>query len=56
MAGGTKPRPESKRKSTWQDGAHTGGSKTERHAGPGRASKPRPQGTKGSQLPRRMQS
>jgi hypothetical protein len=55
MAGATKPRPGSKRKSTWQDGTKKGGSKTERHAGPGRASKPAAQGTKGSQLQRRIQ-
>jgi hypothetical protein len=55
MAGATKPKPGSKRKNAWQDGAKKGGSKTERHVGPGHASKPVPQGTKGSTLRRRMQ-
>jgi len=54
MAGGTKPLPASKAKNTAQDGAHKGGGvDTPRHAGPKRASKTPPKGTKGSQLQRR---
>jgi hypothetical protein len=51
MPGGTKPLPASKVKNTSQDGAHKGGGvNTARHAGPKRASKTPPKGTKGSQL------
>lgn len=54
MAGGTKPMSGTKRAEKFQDGAKKSGSVgTTRHAGPGRASKPRPVGTKGSQLERR---
>ena len=56
MAGGTKPSAGSKRKARFQDGSRTsGGIKTQRHAGPGRASKTPPQGVKGAQLQRRQQ-
>ncbi len=56
MAGGSKPKPGSKRPDRSQDGARTGGGiNTQRHAGPGRASKPPPTGTKGAQLQRRGQ-
>jgi hypothetical protein len=54
MAGGTKPTSGTKRPEKFQDGTKkSGGIGTTRHAGPGRASKPRPIGTKGSQLQRR---
>jgi hypothetical protein len=54
MAGGSKPKPGSKVPVRSQDGARKGGGiGTPRHAGPGRASKPRPVGTKGAQLQRR---
>ena len=56
MAGGTKPKPGTKRADSAQDGAHKGGGiNTQKHAGPGRTSKTRPQGVKGSQLQRRQQ-
>jgi hypothetical protein len=56
MAGGTKPRPGSRRPQKFQDGAKKSGSiRTTRHAGPGRASKLRPRDTKGAQLQRRAQ-
>jgi hypothetical protein len=56
MAGGTKPRPGTRRAEKFQDGAKKGGGiKTQVHAGPERASKPRPKGVKGSQLQRRAQ-
>ena len=56
MGGGTKPAPKSKRKDTSRDGAHKGGGiNAQRHAGPGRASKPRATGTKGAQLQKRLQ-
>jgi hypothetical protein len=55
VAGGTKPAPGTRRAKKFQDGAKkAGGISTRRHAGPGRASKPRPVGTKGAQLQRRM--
>ncbi len=55
MPGGTKPLPRSKRKSTFQDGPHRGGSmKTTRHAGPLRSSKTKPVGTQGPQLHKRQ--
>jgi hypothetical protein len=54
MPGGTKPQRGTRRAEKFQDGAKkAGGIATPRHAGPGRASKPRPVGTKGSQLERR---
>jgi hypothetical protein len=56
MAGGSKPRRNVKRADKYQDGARKGGGmNTRRHAGPGRASKTPPTGTKGAQLQRRMQ-
>jgi hypothetical protein len=56
MAGGSKPRPKSKVKDVSQDGARkSGGIKTTRHAGPGRASKTKPTGTKGRQLQARAE-
>ena len=57
MAGGSKPKPGSKqRRPNFQDGARKGGGiKAQKHAGPGRISKRRPQGTKGAQLERRGQ-
>jgi hypothetical protein len=56
MAGGTKPPPKSRRAEKYQDGASkAGGFKTRKHAGPERASKPRPTGLKGAQLQRRAQ-
>jgi hypothetical protein len=56
MSGGTKPSPRSKRKDTSRDGAHKGGGiNVQRHAGPGRVSKTRPKGTKGSQLQKRLE-
>jgi hypothetical protein len=56
MAGGSKPTPRSKVKDVSQDGARKGGGiKTTPHAGPGRASKTRPTGTKGRQLQARGQ-
>ena len=56
MAGGSKPKRGSKRPATLQDGARKGGGvKTQRHAGPGRASKTPPSGTKGAQLQKRQQ-
>jgi hypothetical protein len=55
-AGGTKPLPHSKEKDSSQDGAHKGGGvNTMKHAGPGRASKTPPTGTKGAQLQKRLQ-
>jgi hypothetical protein len=54
MAGGTKPRTRKAEK--FQDGAKkSGGLRTIQHAGPQRASKPRPRGIEGSQLQRRLQ-
>jgi hypothetical protein len=56
MAGGSKPQPGSKRPAKSQDGGRSaGGIKTPRHAGPGRASKTKPSGSKGSSLQKRMQ-
>lgn len=56
MSGGTKPTPGTKRAEKFRDGAKTsGGVGAATHAGPGRGSKPKPQGTKGSQLQRRSQ-
>jgi hypothetical protein len=57
MAGGSKPLPRSKMKNVSQDGARkSGGVKTQRHAGPGRASKTGPTGTKGRQLAKRARA
>jgi len=56
MTGGTKPTPGTKRAECFQDGVKkSGGIGAAKHAGPGRPSKPKPQGTKGSQLQRRGQ-
>jgi hypothetical protein len=56
MAGGTKPQVGTKRAERFKDGLKkSGGAKTQRHAGPGRASKTRPSGLKGAQLQKRMQ-
>ena len=54
MKGGTKPRTYTKQAEKFQDGAKkSGGMKTTRHAGPKRASKTAPSGTKGLQLEKR---
>ena len=51
MKGGSKPRPGTKSAEKFQDGAKkSGGVNTTRHAGPKRASKTPPTGTKGAQL------
>jgi hypothetical protein len=56
MVGGTKPGPHTRKAAKFQDGAKkSGGIGTREHAGPQRASKPRPRGIKGSQLQRRLQ-
>jgi hypothetical protein len=56
MVGGTKPGPLTRKAAKFQDGAKkSGGLRTTEHAGPKRASKPRPRGIKGSQLQRRLQ-
>jgi hypothetical protein len=56
MTGGTKPSPGTKHPSNYRDGARkSGGINTQKHAGPERASKTRPQGTKGAQLQKRLQ-
>ena len=56
MAGGTKPARHTRKAEKFQDGAKkSGGIKTTKHAGPKRASKTPAQGTKGSQLHRRLQ-
>jgi hypothetical protein len=56
MAAGTKSARGTRRAEKYQDGRKkSGGIAAARHAGPGRASKPRPRGTKGAQLQRRMQ-
>ena len=56
MVGGTKPAPRTRKAEKFQDGAKkSGGIRTTKHAGPKRASKPRPRGLKGSQLQRRLQ-
>jgi hypothetical protein len=56
MAGGTKPARHTRKAEKFQDGAKkSGGMKTTKHAGPKRASKTPAQGTKGSQLHRRLQ-
>jgi hypothetical protein len=56
MAGGTKPSIGTRRAERFKDGLKkAGGIKTQRHAGPGRASKTPPTGVKGSQLQKRAQ-
>lgn len=56
MKWGTKPKPGSKKPDSAQDGARKGGgANTPKHAGPIRASKTPPSGTKGRQLQRRQQ-
>lgn len=56
MAGGTKPRVGARKAEKFKDGLKkSGGVSTPRHAGPGRASKTRPTGTKGPQLQKRLQ-
>jgi hypothetical protein len=56
MAGGTKPKPGTRRPERFQDGGKKGGGmNVQRHAGPGRASKTKPRGVKGSQLQKRAQ-
>jgi hypothetical protein len=56
MVGGTKPGPLTRKAAKFQDGAKkSGGLGATKHAGPTRASKPRPRGIKGSQLQRRLQ-
>jgi hypothetical protein len=50
MKGGTKPRPGTRRAEKYQDGPKkSGGANPTRHAGPKRASKIAPTGTKGAQ-------
>jgi hypothetical protein len=57
MAGGTKPSPGTRRAERFKAGAKKGGGIGARpHAGPTRASKRRPVGTKGIQLQRRAQA
>ena len=56
MTGGTKPIAGTKRAEKFKDGLRKGGGiKTQRHAGPRRASKTRPTGVKGKQLQKRGQ-
>jgi hypothetical protein len=56
MAGGTKPLIGTRKAEKFKDGLKkSGGVKTQRHAGPGRASKTRSTGTKGQQLQKRLQ-
>lgn len=56
MTGGTKPLPGTKRSENFKDGLKkSGGVNTQKHAGPGRKSKTKPSGTKGSQLQKRLQ-
>jgi hypothetical protein len=56
MAGGTKPPIGTRKAEKFKDGLKkAGGLKTQTHAGPTRASKTRPSGTKGSQLQKRGQ-
>src|SRR5437762_12386081 len=56
MAGGTKPAPHTRKAEKFQDWAKkSGGIGTTKHAGPKRASKTPPRGTKGSQVQRRLQ-
>jgi hypothetical protein len=56
MAGGSKPKPGSKRRANYQDGAKKGGGvNAKKHAGPGRTSKTAPTGMRGAQTQRRTQ-
>ena len=56
MSGGTKPPVGAKRAEKFKDGLKKGGGiNATRHAGPGRASKTPPSGTKGAQLQKRAQ-
>ena len=56
MSANTKPRVGAKRAEAFKDGLKkSGGVKTQKHTGPGRASKTRPTGVKGSQLQKRAQ-
>jgi hypothetical protein len=56
MRGGTKPPADTRRAQGFKDGQNkSGGIGAKRHAGPGRASKPRPTGVKGRQLQKRTQ-
>jgi hypothetical protein len=56
MAGGTKPSPHTRKAAKFLDGAKKGGGIVrENMQGPKRTSKAPPQGTKGSQLQRRLQ-
>ena len=56
MKGGTKPSTGTRKAEKFKDGLKkAGGVNTQRHAGPGRASKARPSGVKGAQLQRRAQ-
>ena len=55
MAGGTKPRVGARKAEKFKDGLKkSGGANTQGHAGPGRTSKTRPTGPKGSQLQTRL--
>jgi hypothetical protein len=56
MAGGTKPRVGARKAEKFKDGLKkSGAANTQKHAGPGRASKTRATGTKGQQLQKRLQ-
>jgi hypothetical protein len=56
MAGASKARVGTRKAEKFKDGLKkSGGVKTQRHAGPGRASKTPPTGTRGSQLQKRLQ-
>jgi hypothetical protein len=56
MAGGTKPPRRTRRAERFKDGVRkSGGLGVSKHAGPTRASKPRPRGTSGAQLQRKAQ-
>jgi len=56
MADGTKPRVGTRKAERFKDGLKkSGGAKSQRHAGRGRASKTPPTGTRGSQLQKRLQ-
>jgi hypothetical protein len=57
MPGGSKPAPHTRRAEGYKDGQkNSGGIGAKRHAGPGRANKPRPTGVKGRQLQKRTQA
>jgi hypothetical protein len=56
MPGGTKPAKGTRKAEKFKDGLKkSGGVKTPEHAGPGRASKTKASGVKGSQLQKRQQ-